>query len=122
MQYVRLYAGPDGESHFEDVDLALVEAAYAPPALPMQVSAPTPATRSLFIALHAGYDSGRHPSPVRQWVIVLAGVIAVEASDGEVRRFPPGGLALLEDLTGQGHDTRVVGPDEARFVSVHLVG
>jgi hypothetical protein len=50
MQYARLYAGPDGEPHFVDIDAALTEAAYAPPALPAQVSASTPGSESLFLA------------------------------------------------------------------------
>lgn len=122
MQYVRMYAGPDGESHFEDLDVALAEATYAPPALPVLVSAATPATQCLFLAVPAGWDGGRHPSPVRQWGFILAGEVEFEVSDGEVRRFLPGSVVLGDDLTGKGHDSRAVGQSEVRIAVVHLAG
>jgi hypothetical protein len=31
-------------------------------------------------------------------------------SDGEVRRFAPGRIILVEDLAGKGHASRVVAP------------
>ncbi len=31
------------------------------------------------------------------------------AGDGEVRRFGPGRIILMDDLTGKGHITRAVG-------------
>ena len=102
MQYVRLYAGPDGESHFATVDVSLAEATYAPPALPVQVSAPTPARQSVFAAVPAGWDGGRHPSPYRQWGIVLTGELEIEVSDGEVRRFTadPSGARIAQQFPG----------------------
>ena len=43
-------------------------------------------------------------------------------SDGEVRRFGPGSVTLVEDTTGKGHTSRVVGSDEVLAVVVQLDG
>jgi hypothetical protein len=37
--------------------------------------------------------------------------------DGTIKRIGPGDVLLAEDLTGQGHITRVVG-DQQRFYAV----
>jgi quercetin dioxygenase-like cupin family protein len=44
-------------------------------------------------------------------IFCLSGEIEAEVSDGEVRRFGPGAVILLEDTSGPGHITRVVGED-----------
>jgi hypothetical protein len=36
----------------------------------------------------------------------------VEVSDGEIRRFGPGDVTLVEDVTGKGHITRSLGGGE----------
>jgi hypothetical protein len=36
MQYVRIYTGSDGETHFEDLEVELAEVDFAPPAPPVQ--------------------------------------------------------------------------------------
>lgn len=43
----------------------------------------------------------------------------MEASDGETRRFGPGAIVLLEDVTGKGHVTRILA-GELRCVFVQL--
>ena len=48
-------------------------------------------------------------APRRQLIIHLAGEAEVEVSDGEVRRFGPGSVMLVEDVSGKGHRTRRVG-------------
>ena len=41
--------------------------------------------------------------------LYLSGEIEAEVSDGDVRRFGPGSITLVEDLSGKGHASRVVG-------------
>jgi len=41
-------------------------------------------------------------------------------SDGTVRRSGPGAVALLEDTTGQGHITRVIGDEAVEALVVPL--
>jgi uncharacterized cupin superfamily protein len=43
------------------------------------------------------------------FLIVLQGVTQVTASDGQVRRFGPGSMLLMDDPKGKGHITEVVG-------------
>lgn len=47
--------------------------------------------------------------PQRWYLIVLQGSYEVTCADGEVRRFDPGAVLLLEDTSGKGHQTRAVG-------------
>ena len=53
-------------------------------------------------------------------IFVLSGEMEVEVSDGEVRRFPQGSVWLHRDLTGKGHNTRVVSKDGAVLVMVRM--
>ena len=110
MPITRLYTGPDGQSHLEDMD---------------------PSTHPSLTALHAtkgvvfretppGYFSDWHNAPRRQYVITLEGEVEIGLGDGTVRRFGPGHVTLAEDLTGKGHTTRVVGTKRRVTATVHL--
>jgi hypothetical protein len=48
--------------------------------------------------------------------MVLSGSMEVEAGDGETRVFTPGTVLCVTDITGRGHQTRVVGADELLLV------
>ncbi len=120
MRYVRVFADEGGESHFEDVDVPLVPFDYAPPAPPLHLSAPTPASAFMFLAAPADWDGDWHPALMRQMIFYLAGEVEAEASDGEVRRFGPGSATLVEDTTGKGHRSRAVGGGNVLLAVVHL--
>jgi quercetin dioxygenase-like cupin family protein len=120
MQYVRIFSDPAGETHFATIEVALHWADFAPPAPPVQLADFTPAVRSTFVAVPAGWEGDWHPAPRRQWFIMLAGTWEVTVSDGEVLRFMPGAAVLVEDTTGKGHITRIVGDEEARAAVVQL--
>ena len=120
MKYVRLYADAAGESHFEDRELVLASADFAPPAPPLEVSPPEVASRFLFLSAPVDWAGEWHPVPQRQWMLYLAGEIEVEASNGEVRRFGPGSATLIEDTTGTGHRSRVVSETAALLAVVQL--
>ena len=107
MRIFRIYAGADGESHFEDVEIPLHGAANS-----SSYSALVPATGVIFRRSPADQYLDWHPAPRRQYVITLSGRAEVEASDGEVRRIGPGTIMLAEDTTGKGHITRGVGTEE----------
>lgn len=64
-----------------------------------------------------GYVLGWHCAPRRQYSISLSGTAEIEVGDGTVARIGPGDVVLAEDLTGQGHVTRVVG-DQLRFYAI----
>ena len=67
------------------------------------------ATRYGFLRAPSGLVGDLHPSPMRMWVFILSGEIEFETSDGERRRVAAGSAILLEDTTGKGHQSRVIG-------------
>src|SRR5712691_4805884 len=119
--YTRLFVDANGESHFEDVEIELNSTEYAPPAPPLDVSSFTPATQFGFMRAPAGWSSTWHPSSARNLFFVLSGEWEVIASDGETRRFAAGSVLLVEDTSGKGHASRVVGDTESLAAMVHLV-
>lgn len=119
--YSRLYADDQGESHFDDVEVELTAANFAPPAPPLYLSPSMAATQFGFLGAPTGWDgSAWHPTPTRQIFITVAGTYQVTASDGTVRDFPVGTVLLLEDTTGKGHSTRNVGEGECFIALAQL--
>ena len=100
---VRLYSDAAGESHFEDFEIELHTVDFAPPAPPMLLSAYSDVSRFALLSCPPGWHGDWHPAPHRQWMLFLSGKARVEVSDGEVREFGAGDIALLEDTTGRGH-------------------
>ena len=112
----RVYTGPDGRSHIAEVLLAMkpfvdVEGAHG------EGTALQPATGIVFRVSPPGYVLDWHCAPRRQYSISLSGTAEIEVGDGTVARVGPGDVVLAEDLTGQGHVTRVVG-DQPRFYAI----
>jgi hypothetical protein len=120
MKYARVYADEKGESHFEDIDLELLPVDFAPPAPPLNLSSFAPAKRYGFLSAPPGWASDWHPAPKKQVLFYLAGEIEAETSDGEIKRFGPGSVTLVEDTTGKGHRSRVVGDNEVLAAVVQL--
>jgi quercetin dioxygenase-like cupin family protein len=120
MNFVRLYADAEGISHFKDAEVVLTESAYAPPAPPFFVSTGEAATGLAMTTLPAGWFGDWHPSPRLQWWFQLSGELEVETGDGEKRRLGAGSIVRVEDTTGRGHTTRVIGDAPVHAVYVHL--
>lgn len=99
MQIVRVYAGADGESHFEDLTpdqfAAIVNNLGAGPVTLNQRPSPS--------------FSDYHTAPRRQYVVNLSGIAEFETADGSKRRLVPGDILVAEDLTGHGHIARSIG-------------
>ena len=122
MQYTRIYSGPDGASHFADEELTVATLDFAPPAPPLHMSAFSAATRIGFLQELAGWVGEAHTTPRRQYAIVLAGEFRVTVTGGETRSFLPGSVVLLDDTTGAGHSTSLLGAgdSECRMALVQL--
>ena len=108
MQRVRMYTGEDGQSHFEELELPFGMSHEA------QRTDVQTALGIQFVYQPSGFVIDMHPAPRRQYVITLQGEAEIVLGDGTARRFGPGDVLLAEDLTGEGHITRVVG-DVARI-------
>lgn len=117
---LRIWASVDGESHLEDVDLAFEESDFLPPALPVHLTAQTPASGYFIASVPPGWQADWHPAPVRELAVYLTGEGEIEASDGTVRALRPGTILLVDDTTGRGHITRVTGTEEMLVVIVTL--
>jgi hypothetical protein len=120
-QYVRLYADERGESHFEDVDVSLAPVDFAPLAAPLNIAPLFAATRCFLVGAPPDWaGSIPHPTPRRQLFCTMQGEFEVTASDGTVRRFSQGSFLLLEDTTGTGHGTQVIGTSDVLIVAVEV--
>jgi len=117
----RVYSGSDGTSRIAEVELAMkpfvdVEGAHGE-------SAPTqPASGITFRVSAPGYVLDWHCAPRRQYSISLSGQAEIEVGDGTIARVGPGDVVLAEDLTGQGHITRVIGDTPRFYAIVPLTG
>jgi hypothetical protein len=123
MKYFRAYTDDNGDSHSEEVEVAMSLTDFAPPAPPappVELSSFMQVTNLAFLRVPAGWYSAAHPAPRRQFMFVLAGELEGTLSDGEVRRHSPGSVVLLDDTWGKGHTTRVVGDNPALIAVVQL--
>ena len=118
--YVRLYADENGISHFEDVTVPFEMLDYAPPAAPLGVSDSWVAESILLISQASGWHGDWHPTPRRQFAILLSRTQELTAGDGEVRVFGPGDVGLLEDTSGRGHVSKVTSSEDSVVMMVSL--
>lgn len=117
MRYTRIFTGDDGSSRFDSGELSLTSEVFAPPAPPLDVSAPVPVRQMMVIRFPPGWTDAAHPAPARQWMFVLSGHGEVTAG-GETRPWGPGDAFLLEDTSPPGHATTVY--EGAVFAVVRL--
>jgi quercetin dioxygenase-like cupin family protein len=106
----RIYTGPDGQSHAEELQMKLNG----------RTSELMKATGVQFSRTPAGYFNDWHVGPRRQFVITLSGRGEIEVAGGKKISMGPGHINI-EDLTGKGHTTRVVGTDDRVTVAIPLV-
>ena len=107
MKCLHIYATPDGESHFGDVDIAMTMTQLFPNEAPLGLSAHYPASRIRFVHVPAGVrEVSWHKAPERLLAVWLDGIVEFETSDGEVRHVSAGNYVLVEDTHGKGHISR----------------
>jgi hypothetical protein len=118
--YLRIFADEKGCSHFETKTIDLETKIYAPPAPSLNTFIMEPADNSVFLELPIGWFGEWHPTPVRQWLILMAGKCEFEAGDGEKVIRKAGDVVMLDDLTGKGHQIRVLGNESVRIAAIHF--
>jgi len=106
MKVTHLYTGPDGESHFEDVELPLEDKGEG--GLVYLCSEFMKATGIYFTVQEHTQERDWHNAPCRQFLIRLEGKSEIEIGDGTKRQVGPGDILWAEDTTGRGHRGRVV--------------
>ena len=103
MKCLRIYATPDGESHFGDADIAMPMMPLFPNETPFGLSAHYPASRIRFVHVPAGVcEVSWHRPPERVLAVWLDGIVEFETSDREVRQVSAGGFVLVEDTQWKG--------------------
>ncbi len=118
MKYTRLYADSDGETHFEDVEEEFEEGKIWSRSPRLGLSTPQPTSDSFFLTSYSEFFTDYHPTPRKQWFVILSGVGEFGASDGEVLRLEPGVVVLLDDMDSKGHTSRVIEPGNVMFVGL----
>ncbi len=120
LTFPKLVADGASDTRFESIAVTVTPQQFAPPALPFSVSALEPATQCGFLHLPAGWVGEPHPSPIRMWIFVLQGQMRFEVSNGDFRDISPGSGLRLEDTSGRGHSSRVVGNGPVTLAVVRL--
>jgi hypothetical protein len=115
----RLYTGPDGLTHAEQVTMKLglnpapagTERSDRINVNGLQILRWPPGTVN-------GWHNASQTPGGHQYVRTLSGRGEIELSDGKKISVEQGRLVLGEDMTGKGHITRAVGSED--WVSVHV--
>ena len=110
----RIYTGSDGLSHAEEIEMKLTASGAA------GTSEMIKATGVQFRRTPAGTFSDWHVGPRRQYVMTLSGRGEVEVAGGKKVPLEPGRIELIEDTTGKGHTTRVVGTEDRVSIAIPL--
>ena len=101
---IRLFTGPDGRSHVEQIALSLGV---------LQKAKMVHFEKS---AIHASLDW--HTAPCLQYVVTLTGTLEFTTRDGETFMLSPGDVLLAEDTAGTGHRWRLV--DDAPWLRLYV--
>jgi len=118
MEFPRIYADDQGETHIGVLDLPEHEARVGPPPSPVGQMTETEGVSTLAIfSAPAGTEVPPHNAPQPYIVIVLAGEGEVETSDGTTLRLGPGGVIYCDDLSGKGHLTRSITDIRIAFIN-----
>ena len=115
MAIIRLYAGADGKSHFEEIVPRL-----EPRGDQSQIGELIVGSGIIVRRFEATRANPWHHAPGRYAVFTLSGAVDIEIGDGTVRRLGPGDVLIAEDMAGQGHVTREVGPEPRVSVFVPI--
>ena len=107
----RIYTTPDGSSAAEEIPMKLSNGG---------VSEMMRASGAQFSRRPPGPPSDWHVGPRRQYVITLSGRAELTVGGGKKVAVGPGHISLIEDLTGKGHITQNLGPDDRIVVTIPL--
>jgi hypothetical protein len=115
MMITRIYTGTDDKSHFEEVEVPFESREDFG-----LFTIPEIAKAVFFREIPPGWEYTWHNVVCREYVVMTDGMAEIEVGRGEKRVFRKGDILLAEDLTGQGHRTRVIGKATWRQVFVTL--
>ena len=102
----RIFTGPDGQTHSQEVDIKLTSRGAT------DLSDMVNVKGLQFRRTSPNFFSDWHQAPRRQYVVTLSGRGEVELTGGRKIPLTPGHILLAEDTTGKGHISRGVGSDD----------
>jgi quercetin dioxygenase-like cupin family protein len=114
LMITRIFTGPDNQTHAEQVELKFT------PGNPIDVSKMMPVAAAELHRTPGGNVEDWHRAPRRQYVITLSGHGEIEVAGGKKISLGPGSINLVEDTTGKGHITKVVGTEERLTLQLPL--
>tara|TARA_B100002003_G_scaffold251000_1_gene292550 strand:+ start:1734 stop:2066 length:333 start_codon:yes stop_codon:yes gene_type:complete len=106
MGMYRVFAGSDGESHIEGLNLADHP----------DLGAMTNIREVKVQEFEGTRDMPLHPLPERRLIIHLSGEVEITTSDGSKQMFRAGDMRLMDDVTGKGHAHLDLTPSEAVYI------
>jgi hypothetical protein len=108
VKVTRLFTGPDGQTHAEELEEKLTQASGSLG----QLSEPVKVRDLQFRRTPPNYFYDWHPAPRRQYVVTLQGRGEIELTGGRKIPLDPEHVVLAEDVTGKGHISRGVGTED----------
>lgn len=111
MKFTRIFT-QNGQSYFEDLSISLSKGAIG------EISSPIEVTQLIFGKVEGIDEISWHNPPCSQYIIMLSGVMKIEVGSGQKRWFYPGDILLAEDITGQGHITRVLNKEPGKYMAI----
>lgn len=115
MKITRIFSDEKGESHFENVEIPLLDQGEIG-----FLSEGIAAKKLQFRKVSADYDYDFHHAPQKQYIILLDGGVEIETSLGEIRQFQTGEILLVEDISGKGHKTKNLEKRERMSLFIHV--
>ena len=115
MAIIRISTGADGKSHFEEITPKFESRGDRSATAEL-----IPGSGIVIRKFDADRSNPWHNAPGHYCVFTLSGAVDIEIGDGTVKRLGVGDILIAEDVTGQGHITREVGPEPRVSVFVPL--
>ncbi len=105
LPYAKLYSDDSGVTHFDDESIPWQPVASGSQPVLEWITLLRDAQSIGYLRLAPGYFEGWHTDSVsrKQFVMVMSGVMEVEAGDGEKRLFTSGTVLLVTDISGRGN-------------------
>jgi hypothetical protein len=115
MKITKIFSDEKGESHFEDVEIPLIDQGEIG-----FLSEDINVKKLQFRTVSADYDYDFHCAPQRQYIVLLDGGVEIETSLGEIKQFKTGEILLVEDISGKGHKTKNLEKEVRTSLFIHL--
>jgi quercetin dioxygenase-like cupin family protein len=112
LMMTHLYTGPDGQTHAEEIEAKFTSVSGAD-VYKLLANAGAELRRA-----PPGRVADWHTAPRRQYVITLSGHAELELVGGKKIQLGPGSIDFVEDTTGKGHITRVVGNEDRVTIQI----